>query len=120
MSSLVQEFSPIATRLKIQKYPSLYALAFVTTSLQVQANALELKEPKLLRTPVDFANRTPSTKLLNDSFLLFSKNVDTTLEKDDLEDFDNDILIKPNYVKEFKIKVKVLRVEKSLPKIHLD
>ena len=51
----------------------------------------------------------------------FEATVNTVLATDIEEDHDFvDIAIKPKYVKEFKIKVATLKIDKSLPTIFAD
>jgi hypothetical protein len=47
-------------------------------------------------------------------------SVTTFSQAEAITDFDGDIVIKPKYTQEFKIKVRSLKVDKSLPKIFID
>ncbi len=116
-----QDIDPIPTCLKIQRYTSWYALAFVTTSLQIQAQDLELAHSnscKTVNTIEDINLGTLGTLLLANNNQLVSRNVETALTLiKEADNFDDDILIKPNYIKEFRIRVKTLKIDKSFPKI---
>jgi hypothetical protein len=111
------------TRLKM-KNSSWYALAFVTTSLQVQGSDEKWKN-LFLKDSFNFTNepittfKSPGTLVS----LLSTEPVgylETALWKTELEQLDSEINIKPNYTSKFKIKAKAIRFNKVLPKIFID
>ena len=47
-------------------------------------------------------------------------SITTFSEVEAISDFDGDIVIKPKYTQEFKLKVRSIKIDKSLPKIFID
>src|SRR5882672_9501364 len=124
MTSIDQYVNQTPTRLKIQRYPSLYTLAFVATSLQVQGNETELKSQYTkLSTDFTYSPLTsikPSGTQVSMAQFEVNNYIDTVLWKHGFETLDAEINIKPNYTRKFKVKVMALRIDKTLPKIFLD
>lgn len=123
--------APTPTRLNIQRFNSWYALAFVTTSLQVQGKELDLADAtpfkvgdfaNAVQYGAEFKNRMSSSETTFTSYQsdVGFGSVETVLGSENLIDSENDISIRPQYTKEFKIKVRALKIDKSLPKIFVD
>lgn len=120
MKNRNQVYELVPTRLKAHTQ-SLYALAFVTTSLQIQPDDLELKQYNVAATyPNAYGIVASSTLLQSDLPKILSRNTETTFFNQDSVEVNNDFYIKPNYKKVFKLAVKKLKIDKSLPKIFLD
>lgn len=118
----------VPTRLK--KYnPNWYTVAAVATALQLSVdNDIEAKAVPKARC-IDFrdlstAGSIPSTStvIAFDNKNFFEASANTVLSFNGPEDQDDvtDVAIKPRYVKEFKIKVATIKIDKSLPKIFVD
>jgi hypothetical protein len=118
----------VPTRLK--KYnPNWYTVAAVATALQLSVdNDIEAKALPKARC-IDFRDLSKvgsvpstSTVLIFDNKNLEAASVNTVLSANDTEDQEEftDVAIKPRYVKEFKIKVATIKIQKALPKIFVD
>lgn len=102
--------------------------AFVATALQLPVD-FEEEMSELSWGPVinnhNFIEKksiTPSTTTLisfDPSSHRMPSNT-TFSEVEAVTDFDDDIVIKPKYTQEFKIKVRSIKIDKSLPKIFID
>ena len=117
----------IPTRLK-KSNPNWYAVAAVATALQLSAdNDVEAKALMKARC-IDFKNfskagspSSTSTVLVEDP-INYEIPANTILLANDIEERDDltDLAIKPQYLKEFKIKVAKLKIDRSTPKIFVD
>lgn len=119
----------VPTRYKKYQY-NWYAVAAVATALQMSVGFEEDISTSAESTLVNIDDiiRRGSPNPSTTAFTPFDQSdlrasVSTTLVTNDAEeDFDDieDFAIKPKYVKEFKIKVGSLKIDKSLPKIFVD
>ena len=117
----------VPTRLKKYNY-NWYTVAAVATALQISIdNDIEAKSLTKARC-IDFRDFSTAGSIPPTSTALafdnknFEASVITVLSSNGIDDQDDftDVAIKPRYVKEFKIKVATIRIDKSLPKIFVD
>jgi hypothetical protein len=117
----------VPTRLKKYNY-NWYTLAAVATALQISVdNDIEANSMTKAKC-FDFRDFSTAGSIPQTSTVLvfdnknFEASVNTVLSSNVIEDQDDfaDVAIKPRYVKEFKIKVARIKIDKSLPKIFVD
>ncbi len=111
-------FNLISTRLKSQSQ-SLYALAFVATSLQVEASPFDFKKNVTINSRIQgpASNLAISaTALPVNSFSLFTET-NTTIDRRTTAVDHETIILSPKYKKSFKLKLKTIKIDRSLPKI---
>lgn len=115
------------TRLTKYNY-NWYTVAAVATALQMSVdNDIEAKSLTKARC-IDVRDFSTVGSIPSTSTVLafdsknFEASVNTVLSANDIEDQDDftDVAIKPRYVKQFKIKVATIKIDKSLPKIFVD
>ena len=120
---------PVQTRLQKQQRYGLYALAAVATALQLNPDfeneeIYERLEIRCLNVD-DILDRSGTqpltiTAVPFESFGIASNAGTILVSSDpDIED-ELDLVVKPQYIKEFKIKVGTLKIEKSFPKVFVD
>lgn len=117
----------IPTRLK-KSNSNWYAVAAVATAFQLSVDS-DVEAKAFMKTRcIDFKNfskagspSSTSTVLVFDT-MNYEVPANTVFPANDIEERDDltDIAIKPRYVKEFKIKVARLKIDRSTPKIFVD
>jgi hypothetical protein len=120
----------VQTRLQKQRY-GWYAVAMVSTALQFNMEREEdqyhLDQINCIRVDEDdnifsqALNKQLAVTVLPLQAADFTSYARTTFECISEEDDSfEDIVVKPQYINEFKIKVGSLKIEKSLPKVFVD
>ncbi len=107
--------------------PNWYALAAVATALQLSVEfeddicKFRLNNSVDIDEEMDRNEANHSTTTVRPFDILYSPlSVSTMLAENESEEDFEDVTVKPKYVKEFKIKVGSLKIDRSAPKIFVD